>query len=138
MILDRMFGKTSLPLLAKGLDAYALRQKIHANNLANVSTFGYQRYEVSFESELREAFQGRKLRGYRTHPAHFPIGRPDLSRVHPRVYQPNDPEIYNGVNNVDVDKEMAAVAQNNLQFNLAARLFSLRNKALRDSMAPPR
>jgi flagellar basal-body rod protein FlgB len=138
MILDRMFGKTTLPLLGKGLDTYNLRQKVHANNLANLSTFGFNRSEVAFEEELRAALDERKLKGYATHPAHFPIGRTDLSRVHPTPFKPDDPEIYNAVNNVDVDKEMASVAQNNIQFNLAARLFSQRDKALKDSMVGPR
>lgn len=44
-------------LLKKSLDAYALRQKAIASNVANIDTPGYKRLEVSFEEQLRKAQQ---------------------------------------------------------------------------------
>lgn len=42
-------------LLAKTMDAYSLRQKITATNIANADTPGYKRHEVHFEDALNEA-----------------------------------------------------------------------------------
>jgi len=50
-----LFEQTNLPLLHKGLDTYALRQKASAHNIANVNTHGFKRMEVQFEDELRMA-----------------------------------------------------------------------------------
>lgn len=44
-------------LLKKSLDAYALRQKAIASNVANIDTPGYKRIEVPFEEQLRKAQQ---------------------------------------------------------------------------------
>ncbi|HID12005.1 MAG TPA: flagellar basal body rod protein FlgB, partial [Candidatus Latescibacteria bacterium] len=57
--------RTSIPLLAKALDAYTLRQRAIADNIANSETPGFRRREVRFEEELRRALEGG-IRGRRT------------------------------------------------------------------------
>jgi len=42
-------------LLAKAMDAYSVRKKAIASNIANIDTPGYKRLEVSFEDQLRKA-----------------------------------------------------------------------------------
>ena len=42
-------------LLAKTMDAYSLRQKVTATNIANADTPGYMWHEVYFEEALSEA-----------------------------------------------------------------------------------
>lgn len=42
-------------LLGRAMDAYALRQKAIAANIANMDTPGYVRQEVSFEEQLQKA-----------------------------------------------------------------------------------
>ena len=42
-------------LLKKSLDAYSLRQKAIASNVANIDTPGYGRLEVNFEEQLQKA-----------------------------------------------------------------------------------
>lgn len=44
-------------MLGKAMDAYALRQKITATNIANADTPGYKRHDVQFENELQKAQQ---------------------------------------------------------------------------------
>jgi len=41
------------------MDAYALRQKMTASNIANADTPGYTRHEVQFEQELQKAQEGQ-------------------------------------------------------------------------------
>lgn len=41
-------------LMARAMDAYALRQKAIASNVANVDTPGYKRLEVNFEEKLQK------------------------------------------------------------------------------------
>lgn len=52
-ILGRNFG-----ILTAGLDGLTMRQKVHAENLANVNTPGYRARTVNFEASLRAAMQG--------------------------------------------------------------------------------
>lgn len=42
-------------MLGQAMDAYSLRQKVSASNIANVDTPGYTRHEVKFEEMLKEA-----------------------------------------------------------------------------------
>jgi flagellar basal-body rod protein FlgB len=43
------------PLLSRAIDVCALRQSVHAANIANIDVEGYRRMEVSFADELRRA-----------------------------------------------------------------------------------
>ena len=123
MLGETLFNQTSIPILVKSLDAGMLRSRTIANNIANVNTPGYQRVEVTFEGELRKALDTAKLRGTCTNERHLPLGRPDFSRLTPKVEKPVDPTLPSGVNNVDIDTEMAKLAENQLLFNFSAKFL---------------
>ena len=48
----RLFDGTKIPVLHRALDAYTLRQKVIAGNIANITTPGYKAQSVKFEDEL--------------------------------------------------------------------------------------
>ena len=50
-------------ILAKTMDAYSLRQKITASNIANADTPGYKRHEVRFEEAMLEAQNSSGMAG---------------------------------------------------------------------------
>ena len=72
MISDRLFGATKIPLLVKGLDAYALRHRAITDNVVNSETDGYKRRQVKFEEKLQTAMNGGKLK--RTSAKHLGSG----------------------------------------------------------------
>jgi flagellar basal-body rod protein FlgB len=123
MLGETIFDRSSIPVLVKSLDASMLRSRTIANNIANVNTPGYQRVEVSFEDELRKALDTTKLKGMRTHDKHLPLGTLDFSQLNPKVEKPVDPTLPSGVNNVDIDSEMAKLAENQLLFNFSAKFL---------------
>jgi flagellar basal-body rod protein FlgB len=51
------------------------------------------------------------------------LGRPDLHHVQPRGYRPEDLTNPAEVNNVDVDLEMAKMAENEIAFNMAVKFI---------------
>jgi len=51
----KLIDSTQTQLLAKAMDAYSLRQKAIASNVANLDTPGYKRIDVSFEDQLQKA-----------------------------------------------------------------------------------
>ena len=101
------FNKTTLPLLSRTMDAAMLRSRVISNNIANVTTPGYRRVEVSFEEQLRTALDRTRLMGTKTDGQHLDMGRKNLSEVNAEAYHPYDPTQPSGVNNVDIDMEMA-------------------------------
>lgn len=112
-----LFDKTNLPVINNTLDAAMLRTRVIANNVANINTPGYKRVEVSFEKELRNALDSTKLKGYADNDKHLQLGRLDLSAVAPKAYTPIDPTLASGVNNVDIDTEMAKIAETQITYN---------------------
>jgi len=112
-----------------------MRLKAISNNIANINTPGYKRIEVSFESELQKALNPNALAGARTDAKHMAIGRPDLGTIRPEAYRPNDPTLPGQVNNVDIDMEMAKLAENQILFQAGVKFLSDRTATLRAAIA---
>lgn len=116
-----LFNKTNLPLLSRTMDAAMLRSRVISNNIANVTTPGYRRVEVSFEERLRTALDSTRLQGTKTDDQHLDMGRTNLSEVNAEAYHPYDPTQPSGINNVDIDMEMAKLAETQIQYNYAIK-----------------
>jgi len=126
---------TSAPAVRASLDASAMRLKAIANNIANVNTPGYKRIEVSFEKELQKALNPQVLAGAQTDAGHMAIGRPDLGHLKPEAYRPNDPTLPGQINNVDIDMEMAKLAENQILFQAGVKFLSDRTSTLRAAIS---
>jgi flagellar basal-body rod protein FlgB len=137
----RLFDATKIPLLSKALDAYALRQKVTAANIANVTTPGYKSQRVSFEEQLGQAQQGLQLKGTHTNPNHLPLGDTGgLDHAEPEIHRTADdpPPGYNemasGFNDVDIDHEMAELVKNQIRFKFSSRMLGDTFKGLQKAI----
>ncbi len=141
MIKNILAQKTNIPLVLKSLDAGMLRARVIANNIANVSTPEFKRVEVKFEDELKKAIDRSRLRGSRTNENHLALGRKRFNEVKAQAYKPVDPTLPSGVNNVDIDTEMAKLAENQLMFNMHTRFvkgaYSKLNAAIKGKSLNP-
>ena len=129
-MLESLFNRADLFGLKRSLDTAALRQKAIATNIANAMTPGYRTTRV-FEDELNAANARGGARGYATDPAHIPLGLP---KAKAQLYRVDDAPRPGKVNNVDIEEEMARLAENQLFFNSAARLLSMRFTGIRNSI----
>jgi len=116
-----LFNSGTTAIIKKSLDAGMLRSRAISNNIANIDTPGYKRVEVNFESELRKAISSSKLKGTRTDSRHLSLGSSDIKNLQPTAYKPSDGTLPSGVNNVDIDEEMAKLAENQILFNFATK-----------------
>jgi len=135
-IYDFMFHRMDGMIeLRKGLDAYSLRQKVQASNIANSETPGYNAREVKFESALAKALNRKGAGLTRTNSDHIPVrnGLRDLERVTPQVVKSDAPNL-NGVNNVNIDQEIADMATNEIQYAMTAKALSIRYKMLKSAI----
>lgn len=125
-MIDKLISTRAMEVLQLGLDAAAARQKVMANNIANVSTPGFKASEVTFEDELKKALEGSaRLSGAVTHEKHIPFGRPrGVEEVRPQVHKLNQVVMRNDGNNVDIDREMALLAKNTVMYNALAQKIS--------------
>lgn len=117
-MLDRILFRTKV--LEKSLDASALRNEVIAQNIANVDTPGYNRKTVSFEEELSDALsKNSSFKGKRTDPRHIPIGGRNIDEVGINVSDDNNSRVMRlDGNNVDIENEMAQLAENNIRYNV--------------------
>ncbi len=134
LLKEALYANTSIPMVAKSLDACMLRSRAIANNLANVNTPGYQRIEVEFESKLRDALDEKKLSGSVDQNGHMQLGKGDLDRLEPIAYRSKDPTLPGEINNVDVDMEAAKLAENQLLYNFGIKFIQMRKGDLENAI----
>lgn len=110
-------------LTAKVLDFQLQRQNIVSANLANINTPGYKARTLEFEEDLQAAL-GLSEAGAvaRTHPNHFPLAF-SAGQTEAEVARSLTPRVVQGVDNVDLDKEMAAMAKNSMLYNTLAMIM---------------
>ncbi|MFZ3172766.1 MAG: flagellar basal body rod protein FlgB [Carboxydocellales bacterium] len=124
-MIDKLISTPVMDIMQLGLDAAATKQKVMANNLANVSTPGFKASEVSFEDELKKALEGSSsLSGTVTNARHIPIGPPKGLEVRPAIHKLDKTEMRVDGNNVDIDREMALLAKNTIMYNALTQKVS--------------
>lgn len=98
-----LLSNRTFQVLHKAMDAASLRQKVIAHNIANINTPGYKRAYVSFEESLQKALAGGK----------------GLAEVTPQVKRDRSTSNRWDGNNVNLEAEMAQLAMNTINYNLA-------------------
>jgi flagellar basal-body rod protein FlgB len=128
-----VLGGASIQRLEGAINAASLRQQVLANNVANVDTPYFKRSDVAFEEMLAGAMgegSAPMLEGKRTDSRHIPIGF-SYSSPTPQVVTDPSTVINNDQNNVDIDKEMSLMAENQLRYNLYVQQLNHEIKMMR-------
>ena len=115
------------------LDAQATRQRAHAQNIANAETPGYQRVRVEFEDQLRETLNGDGQKLARSDLRHLPASD-DLEGLGARVEREQIPEDVTGVNGVNIEEEMAEMAETQLRYFTALELLKRRYQGMKEAI----
>jgi len=110
--------------IGKALDACGLRHRAIANNIANVETPGFTRSVVSFESELKGVLltQGDDQIMDRLEQVQPPTELDALTAPNPDG------------NNVSIDKEMADLTKNTLEYEALIQLANLKGFMIRTAI----
>ncbi len=114
-----MFEKLTnhLNLREKSLDAAWLRNEVIAQNIANVDTPGYKKKSVSFEEYLDQAMDSDSFKGNTTDSRHIQIGAGSVDDAGIKVTDDySNLSIRLDGNNVDIEKEMADSAKNDIRY----------------------
>ena len=99
-----MFDDVATQSLQVALSGLAMRQRVTANNIANIQTPGFHAGKVQFENALQSAIANG--------------ASPDAAR--PTVAQSLEPTQLNG-NNVNLDEETLSNVDTGLRYQLALR-----------------
>lgn len=118
----------NMVMLEKSLNAYSKRAKTLANNIANVNTPNYKRQDVQFEKLLENAISedmGSKISGFISNDKHFKINpKSNLENLESNVIREMSTTMRNDGNNVDIEKEQAEFAKNNIRYKFATSKIS--------------
>ncbi|MBM7555333.1 flagellar basal body rod protein FlgB [Halanaerobacter jeridensis] len=118
-----LFSNQSFGVLEKTLNGLDLRNKAISNNLANVDTPNYKRRSVSFRNQLKSAMEGSNDLAT-TNNRHIATGAGSLNEVQPQVSKNENTSFRNDGNNVSIDKEMAELAKNSLEYRAIVKQVS--------------
>lgn len=114
-----MFDSVSITALNSALDGLALRQRVIANNIANIQTPGFHAGKVSFESALADAVASGSGAATAT------------------VARSLEPTRTDG-NNVNLDEETLSNVDTNLRYQLATQAmdnkFTILAAAMKSSL----
>ena len=112
-----MIGDVSMSALHAALDGLAQRQRVTADNIANVNTPGFLAGRVDFESSLRGALSGGES----------PLSAKAL------VARSLEPTNTNG-NNVNLDAETVIATETGLRYQLALNALDGKYNGLRTAL----
>ena len=105
---------TNIKVLEDFIDYCSLRNKVISKNIANIGTQNYKREDVVFKDLLNENMSMLKT----TDPKHF--GSVNFKSEN-TIKVDKSKDMVSGINNVNIDEEMAELAKNTLQFKLASK-----------------
>lgn len=102
-------------LLKSGIKASNVRAKVIANNMANINTRDYKRFNVVFEENLKKENKNSDFQLKRTNPAH--LASENLKTDNISIEQDKSTSMRSDGNNVDLDIEKVNQAANTLKYN---------------------
>ncbi|MCM2674744.1 flagellar basal body rod protein FlgB [Alkalicoccobacillus plakortidis] len=109
-----LFSGASFRSIELGLNQAQQKQSLIADNIANADTPGYKAKQLPFSQSLKNELNGSNFSAYKTQAEHVDFqgtqsSSSKLDGLKGRYH-------HNG-NGVDIDKEMANLAENQIQYN---------------------
>jgi flagellar basal-body rod protein FlgB len=123
-------SEPTIKVLEKLISYSALRNKVISKNIANISTQDYQREEVKFNDLFMEGLNSNLKATEVRHFNSRNLSQTDSSEY--KVVKDSNPELYSGINNVSIDKEMADLAENSIMFKFAVKKLQTYFKTLQE------
>jgi flagellar basal-body rod protein FlgB len=135
MLLDKLLFSDTVPkAMSKSLDLMSSRQSVISSNIGNLDTPGFKASEIDFQGQLREALGSKgQFTLQATNEKHFGPKTSNIGSMTADPFEEDDAAKSNG-NNVDVDKEMAKMAENQIFYNAVIQLMMKRGSTVRASI----
>ena len=121
-------------LFRTALDGLSARQRVIADNVANVDTPDFKASKVTFEQSLKKAYGQLKAGNPRMFKVQNGVAGPDQDRISvtPQTVTLQTTTRRNDGNNVDIDEEMLDLTNTNVTYNALVQTTSQRLSGLRN------
>lgn len=115
----------TLKALTTALNFREMRQELISSNVANANTPGYKAKKMDFEEALARALDvDGQMQMNVNDERHHNVGNGGFNNLEPEIYDdPNGVVSENG-NTVDVEAEMAKMAENKLMYDSLVQLIN--------------
>jgi flagellar basal-body rod protein FlgB len=135
MLIDRLLFADKTPLvLEKALDFQSERQLLISSNISNIDTPGYKAKDIDFKGALKAALgSGDDLVLRSTHKDHIGPQKGAIKGLRAETFVETDPAKSNG-NNVNVDKEMMKLSENQISYNATVQMLAKRFSTIRSAI----
>jgi flagellar basal-body rod protein FlgB len=134
-LIDRILFSDKVPtMMKKSLNIMSTRQNLISSNISNVDTPGFKASDIDFQGQLRAAVgskSGINLKA--TNEKHFGPGTSNIMDIEADVFEEDAAAKSNG-NNVDIDNEMAKMAENQIYYNATVQLMMKRGSTIRSAV----
>ncbi|MBU0681553.1 MAG: flagellar basal body rod protein FlgB [Proteobacteria bacterium] len=120
MPINKLFGG-NLPIMEQALNLRYERQGLIQSNIANMETPGYTSQDFPFTKAMESAMQGSGALS-KTHAGHLELDPVDagISREFSKEKRP-----------VDLDEEMLKLSENQLMYEIAAKIIGKKMDAMK-------
>jgi flagellar basal-body rod protein FlgB len=120
---------SNINLLENYVSHLATKNKVISQNIANIGTEGYTRQNVNFKDVLNSELNTSVKK---TDSKHIGISNSQQTGIKNEIFLDKSKEPNGGINNVDIETEMAELAENAINFKFSAKKIAMHYKALRD------
>ena len=124
----------TISFLSRALDMMSERHKILSSNIANQDTPDYKAKDINFIDELKAAQGSGGVKDIsRTNPMHISGNAGSNSRGASIISRPESNSGYDN-NSVNVELEMANMAQNSILYNASAQVISTKFRMIANAI----
>ncbi len=127
-----LFDQT-LTTAARALNLRARRHELIISNLANADTPGYKAFHLEMDKAIAAQTRTHPTVSLaKTHPNHIPVGTARQDNLQQHIVQTDDPNTMRGDGNtVNMEREMASLAENQLMYKASAQIVAKKFQSLK-------
>ena len=126
-----VMSDSTIQLLSKFIDYCSLKNKTISKNIANIGTENYRREDVDFGDLLDENINNQLKTD---NPKHIQIHKATEPGMGLEIVDDKKTEGTSEVNNVNIEKEMAELAKNTLNYRFAAKRLAFEFKEIQSAI----
>ena len=129
-----IFSQT-VSILEKALDLRSKKHNVIASNIANMDTPDYKAFDLIIEKELQKVTgKGNSISLNKTDAAHMQSRRSKADGVSVVIDDTQGLSLRGDGNTVDIDKQMANMAENTLMYKAAAQMIHKKFQGLKSAI----
>ncbi|MDA3860402.1 MAG: flagellar basal body rod protein FlgB [Melioribacteraceae bacterium] len=123
-----VMAASSINLLENYISHLSTKNKVISQNIANIGTEGYTRQNVKFQDMLTSEMNSSVKK---TESKHMNLSSPSDLGIDNEIFLDKSKEPNGGINNVDIETEMAELAENAINFKFTSKKIAGHYQLLR-------